>query len=342
MSLLLLRRARVARSPSHRAARARPSSELVDLLKAVDERQRNQGDWQVARLHGAEGEGQGRRRLRGAGLPAQPGPEVHDPVHQAQGVAGRATCASTRTCGSTTRRWASGSGAPSASASAAPTRAARTSTSRAWPRSTIPRTTARRSWASTRRSVMTLKGKPDIDLAFPVIKLWVDKDTKNILKRQEFALSGRLMRTSYYPKWKKVYSESKKTRRLVPGGDALLRRGREGELDADRWSRAWTCSRSRRTCSPRPGWRASREPGSLTGYGSRFGESAEGLRVAGAQAAHARSARVRIRCSARASEDPPKPEVAAQQPGPRPLPAAARRRHNHRHRGGRSGTAATT
>jgi hypothetical protein len=58
--------------------------------------------------------------------------------------------------------------------------------------------------------VMTLKGKPGIDLAFPVIKLWVDKDTKNVLKRQEFALSGRLLRTSYYPKWRKVYSESKK------------------------------------------------------------------------------------------------------------------------------------
>jgi len=58
--------------------------------------------------------------------------------------------------------------------------------------------------------VMTLKGKPDIDLAFPVIKLWVDKESKNVLKRQEFALSGRLLRTSYYPKWKKVYSESRK------------------------------------------------------------------------------------------------------------------------------------
>lgn len=58
--------------------------------------------------------------------------------------------------------------------------------------------------------VMTLTGKPNIDLAFPVIKLWVDKETKNVLKRQEFALSGRLLRTSYYPRWKKVYSESKK------------------------------------------------------------------------------------------------------------------------------------
>jgi len=56
---------------------------------------------------------------------------------------------------------------------------------------------------------MTLKGKPGLDLAFPVIKLWVDKDTQNVLKRQEFALSGRLLRTSYYPRWKKAFSESK-------------------------------------------------------------------------------------------------------------------------------------
>jgi len=58
--------------------------------------------------------------------------------------------------------------------------------------------------------VLNLKGKPNLDLAFPVIKLWLDKDTQNVLKRQEFALSGKLLRTSYYPKWKKLYSESKK------------------------------------------------------------------------------------------------------------------------------------
>jgi hypothetical protein len=58
--------------------------------------------------------------------------------------------------------------------------------------------------------VLNLKGKPNLDLAFPVIKLWLDKDSKNVLKRQEFALSGRLLRTSYYPKWQKLYSESKK------------------------------------------------------------------------------------------------------------------------------------
>ena len=57
---------------------------------------------------------------------------------------------------------------------------------------------------------LLLKGKAGLDLAFPTIRLWVDKDTKNVLKRQEYALSGRLLRTAYYPKWKKVFSESKK------------------------------------------------------------------------------------------------------------------------------------
>jgi outer membrane lipoprotein-sorting protein len=58
--------------------------------------------------------------------------------------------------------------------------------------------------------VMNLKGKPGLDLAFPAIKIWIDKDSNNVLKRQEFALSGKLLRTSYYPKWKKIYSESRK------------------------------------------------------------------------------------------------------------------------------------
>ncbi|MEY4576723.1 MAG: hypothetical protein RL701_1426 [Pseudomonadota bacterium] len=59
--------------------------------------------------------------------------------------------------------------------------------------------------------VLNLKGKAGLDLAFPVVKLWLDKDTRNVLKRQEFALSTRLLRTSYYPKWKKIFSESRKT-----------------------------------------------------------------------------------------------------------------------------------
>jgi hypothetical protein len=63
---------------------------------------------------------------------------------------------------------------------------------------------------------LLLKGKPSLDLAFPEIRIWIDKDTNNVLKRQEYALSGRLLRTAYYPKWKKVYSESKKAEVWYP------------------------------------------------------------------------------------------------------------------------------
>jgi hypothetical protein len=58
--------------------------------------------------------------------------------------------------------------------------------------------------------VLKLTAKPNVDVAYPVVKLWIDKNTGNDLKRQDFALSGKLMRTSYIPKWQKLYSESKK------------------------------------------------------------------------------------------------------------------------------------
>jgi outer membrane lipoprotein-sorting protein len=57
---------------------------------------------------------------------------------------------------------------------------------------------------------LELKAKEGVDVAFPVVHLWIDKDAGNVLKRQDFALSGRLMRTDYYPKWIKQYSETKK------------------------------------------------------------------------------------------------------------------------------------
>ncbi|MFP2907018.1 outer membrane lipoprotein-sorting protein [Pyxidicoccus sp. 3LFB2] len=58
-------------------------------------------------------------------------------------------------------------------------------------------------------NLLSLKAKPGVDVAYPVIKLWVDKESTNILKREEYALSGRKMRTLLYPRWKKLFSESK-------------------------------------------------------------------------------------------------------------------------------------
>ena len=41
-------------------------------------------------------------------------------------------------------------------------------------------------------------------MAWPVLELEVDQASGNILKRLEFALSGKLMRRSLYPKWLKI------------------------------------------------------------------------------------------------------------------------------------------
>jgi hypothetical protein len=59
--------------------------------------------------------------------------------------------------------------------------------------------------------VLKLTVKPGKDVAYPVVKLWVDKATGNDLKRLDYALSGKLMRTSYVPKWQKLYSDAKKS-----------------------------------------------------------------------------------------------------------------------------------
>jgi len=57
---------------------------------------------------------------------------------------------------------------------------------------------------------MKLTAKEGVDVAFPVMRVWIDVATNNLLMSKELALSGKLMRTSYYSKWQKVFSESKK------------------------------------------------------------------------------------------------------------------------------------
>jgi outer membrane lipoprotein-sorting protein len=105
---------------------------------------------------------------------------------------------------------------------------------------------------------LTLKAKPNVDVAYPVVKLWVDKETNNILKRQEFALSGRLMRTAYFPKWQKVFSESKKAEVWFPqemrfydevekaNSTVIVTKSVDlRPLDANLFTKAWLESKSR-------------------------------------------------------------------------------------------------
>jgi outer membrane lipoprotein-sorting protein len=105
---------------------------------------------------------------------------------------------------------------------------------------------------------LTLKAKPTVDVAYPVVKLWVDKETNNTLKRQEFALSGRLMRTVYFPKWQKLFSESKKAEVWYPqemrfydevekaNSTVILTKTVDlRSLDANLFTKAWLESKSR-------------------------------------------------------------------------------------------------
>ncbi len=105
---------------------------------------------------------------------------------------------------------------------------------------------------------LKLKAKKDADVAYPVMEMWVDVKTSNILKQQEKALSGRLMRTSYYPKWNKLYSESKGEHIYFPkeiriydeiekGKNTLvvMRKVDLRELDANIFTKAWLESKSR-------------------------------------------------------------------------------------------------
>lgn len=105
---------------------------------------------------------------------------------------------------------------------------------------------------------LKLTAKEGVDVAYPVLELWIDKETSNPLKREEYALSGKLMRTGYYPKWERLFSESKdgyvyfpKEIRVfdeIEKGNSTTIIMREVELDAldgSIFTKAWLESKSR-------------------------------------------------------------------------------------------------
>jgi hypothetical protein len=105
---------------------------------------------------------------------------------------------------------------------------------------------------------VSLKVKEGKDVSYPVIKMAIDKKDKNALKREEFSLSGKLMRTSYYPKWNKVYSESKKGDVYVPEEIRIFDELEKGnstiivlkdvdlkKLDDNMFTKAWIESKSK-------------------------------------------------------------------------------------------------
>lgn len=244
--------------PSHRAAAEYTQKQLVDLLKVVDERQRNQGDWKSDVY--IEQKEKGKVAV------------VYDALVYRRSADQRFIILFTK---------------PKASAGQGYLRIDKNlwfydpavgKWERRTERERIGGTNSRRSDFDESRLaeeydptfvgeeklgvynalVLNLKGKPNIDLAFPVVKLWLDKDTNNVLKRQEFALSGKLLRTSYYPKWKKVFSESKNADIWYPqeirfydevekenSTLVLIKSVDLHPLDANLFTKAWLESKSR-------------------------------------------------------------------------------------------------
>lgn len=105
---------------------------------------------------------------------------------------------------------------------------------------------------------LLLTVKPGVDVAYPVVRMWVDRATTNVLKRQDLALSGRLMRTVYQPRWKRIFSPSKKADVWYPEEIRIFDEIEKGNstlilikeidlrpLEANLFTKAWLESRSR-------------------------------------------------------------------------------------------------
>lgn len=102
-----------------------------------------------------------------------------------------------------------------------------------------------------------LKAKPSASVPYPRMEIWVDDQDHNVLKRRDYALSGRLMRTAYYPKWKRLVAPGGKELRYpeemrifdeVEKGNrttVVITKVDIRELDPNIFTKAWLESRSR-------------------------------------------------------------------------------------------------
>lgn len=105
---------------------------------------------------------------------------------------------------------------------------------------------------------LRLTAKAGVETASPILDLWVDQESKQVLKRQESALSGKLLRTVYYPKWDKMFSKSKGADVYIPreirlfdevekgnSTTVVLREVNLDPLDTNLFTKAWLESQSR-------------------------------------------------------------------------------------------------
>jgi hypothetical protein len=105
---------------------------------------------------------------------------------------------------------------------------------------------------------MELHVKAGFDVAYPIMHIWVDKESGNMLKQQQYALSGKLMRTAYLPKWGKIQNPKKNVEVFYPveqrvfdevdkGTDTtiVVRQVDLQDLPENMFTKAWLESQSR-------------------------------------------------------------------------------------------------
>jgi outer membrane lipoprotein-sorting protein len=63
---------------------------------------------------------------------------------------------------------------------------------------------------------LELKAKPNTEVPYPQVEIWAAADNSNLMKELDYGESGKLMRSVYYPKWGKAFSESKKAEVYYP------------------------------------------------------------------------------------------------------------------------------
>ncbi len=103
-----------------------------------------------------------------------------------------------------------------------------------------------------------LKVKNGADTPYPQVRIWANKDTGNLMKQQDFAESGKLMRTIYYPSWGKIFDKAKNSEVWYPEEIRIFDEVEQGNssivkiqkvtleaLDSNIFTKAWIESQSR-------------------------------------------------------------------------------------------------
>ena len=103
-----------------------------------------------------------------------------------------------------------------------------------------------------------LVAKKGIEVAYPRLEIWTDVGTGNLMKQLDYGESGKLMRSVYYPKWGKAFSDAKKAEVFYPREIRIFDEVEQGNstvvtmdkvelqaLDANIFTKAWIESKSR-------------------------------------------------------------------------------------------------